>query len=42
MSAFRQSIVDKVFNKLDRNGNGVVEVDDIEDLYRVDKHPEFI
>lgn len=42
MNEFRQKIVDKVFDKLDRNGNGIIEVDDIEDLYRVEKHPEYM
>jgi Ca2+-binding EF-hand superfamily protein len=26
---------------MDKNGNGKVEIDDLIDIYNVDKHPEF-
>jgi predicted RNA-binding protein with RPS1 domain len=32
----------KVFEKLDKNENGLVDVDDISDNYIVDRHPDFI
>lgn len=41
MNSFRQRIVDQAFSKMDKNGNGKVEIDDLIDIYNVDKHPEF-
>lgn len=42
MNAFRQRIVEQAFNKMDKNGNGKVEIDDLIDIYNVDRHPDFI
>lgn len=35
----RRALVEKAFQKLDANGNGVVEVDDLVGVYNASKHP---
>lgn len=40
MNAFRRGFVQKAFNKLDRNRNGVVELDDIKGVYNAKNHPD--
>ena len=40
MNQPRKNLVGKVFKKLDRNGNGVVEVDDIKGVYNAKNHPD--
>uniref|UniRef100_A0A914X615 EF-hand domain-containing protein n=1 Tax=Plectus sambesii TaxID=2011161 RepID=A0A914X615_9BILA len=42
MSQGRQNIVMQAFRKLDKSGDGVVKVEDMENVYRVDKHPKYI
>lgn len=38
----RLTLVKKAFDKLDRNRNGVVELDDIRDVYNASKHPDVL
>lgn len=38
----RIDIVEKAFKKLDKDGNGFVEYDDIKDIYSADRHPDVI
>jgi Ca2+-binding EF-hand superfamily protein len=40
MNAFRKAFVKKAFTKLDANGNGVIEVDDIKAFYNAKQHPD--
>jgi DNA-binding transcriptional regulator YhcF (GntR family) len=40
MKTVRQNLVKKAFQKLDRNGNGIVEVDDIKGVYNAKNHPD--
>lgn len=40
MNNRRKIIVKKAFQKLDKNGNGKVELDDIRGVYNASKHPE--
>jgi len=40
MNNRRKNIVKKVFNKLDKNGNGRIEIDDIKDSYDASNHPD--
>ena len=40
MNNNRLAFVRKAFEKLDRNRNGVVEVDDIKDVYNARNHPD--
>lgn len=38
----RKALVQEAFKKLDRNGDGVLRVDDIRALYSAKEHPKFI
>jgi len=40
MNNFRKHICTQAFNKLDKNGNGVVEIDDIRGVYNATNHPD--
>ena len=40
MNNYRKDLVKRAFNKLDRNGNGVVEIDDIKSFYNAKFHPD--
>jgi Ca2+-binding EF-hand superfamily protein len=40
MNQGRQALVRKAFDKLDKNKNGVVEMDDIKDVYNAKNHPD--
>lgn len=40
MNAFRKTLVRKAFSKLDKNGNGIIELDDIKGVYNAKFHPE--
>lgn len=40
MSPARNILVQRVFAKLDRNSNGIVEVDDIRGVYNAKQHPD--
>ena len=42
MDDFRRQIVQKTFNKLDKEKKGKVEYDVIRDSYNADKHPEVL
>lgn len=36
----RKALVEKAYNVLDKNGNGIVDIDDIKDVYDASKHPD--
>ena len=40
MNQRRKEIVLKAFKKLDRDGSGVVDIDDIKGVYNAGKHPD--
>lgn len=40
MNGFRKQLVRKAFDKLDKNGNGLIELDDIKGVYNAKFHPE--
>lgn len=42
MNEYRTRLVLKAFQKLDRNGNGRVEIEDIVGVYNPSKHPAVI
>ena len=42
MNDYRRSLVEAAFNKIDRNGNGVIEIDDIKDTYNAKRHPDVV
>ena len=41
MNEFRKGFVKQVFQKLDKTGDGIVSLADIEDSYNVEFHPKF-
>ena len=42
LSAFRLKMVEAAFKKLDRDGSGVVDAEEIASLYNAKKHPAVI
>lgn len=42
MNDFRRGLVEKAFNKIDKDGNGFLDIDDIKDVYNATKHPDVI
>jgi Ca2+-binding EF-hand superfamily protein len=42
LNDFRTGLVEKAFRKIDLNGNGLIEFDDIKDIYNASKHPDVI
>lgn len=40
MNSARKALVKKAFIKIDRNGNGIVEVDDLKGVYNAKHHPD--
>ena len=40
MNERRKNIVLKAFQSLDKNGNGIIELDDIRDTYNAKNHPD--
>ncbi len=42
LNDFRRGLVEKAFRKIDIDGNGFLEVDDIKDVYNATKHPDVI
>lgn len=42
LNAARRALINQAFKKLDKNGNGIVELDDIKGVYNASKHPDVI
>lgn len=42
LNDYRRGLVEKAFRKLDKDGNGYIELDDIKDLYNASKHPDVL
>lgn len=42
MNMARQKIVAQAFKKLDKDGNGWIDLDDIRGVYKADKHPDVL
>lgn len=40
MTPMRKALVKKAFNKLDANGNQIIEIDDIKKFYNAKQHPD--
>jgi len=38
----RLALVKKAFQKLDKDGSGVVDIDDIRDVYNTSRHPDVL
>ena len=42
LTAPRLALVKKAFAKLDKDRSGIVDIDDIRDVYNASKHPDFL
>jgi calcyphosin len=42
MNAFRKGLVSNIFNRLDRDSDGIVRVNDIKGVYSAKKHPDVV
>jgi len=42
MSPYRKSIVVKAFAKLDKDGNGYIDINDLKGVYNASKHPDVL
>ncbi|CAG9321002.1 unnamed protein product [Blepharisma stoltei] len=42
LNPFRRNLISMAFSKLDKNGNGIVEIDDIKGVYNATRHPDVI
>jgi Ca2+-binding EF-hand superfamily protein len=42
LNDFRRSLVEKAFRKIDKDSSGVIDIDDIKDIYNASKHPDVI
>lgn len=42
MNDFRKALVERAFETLDSNGNGVVEVEDIKERFSGKRHPDVV
>ena len=42
LNDFRKALVEKAFRKLDKDSSGMIEFDDIKDIYNASKHPDFL
>lgn len=42
MNATRKAIVLKVFKRLDKDGLGSIDIEDIKDIYDASKHPDVL
>jgi hypothetical protein len=40
MNSFRKSLVGQAFNKLDKDGSGVIDIEDIRGVYNAKNHPD--
>ena len=40
MSMARKKIVAQAFKKLDKDGNGWIDINDVRGVYKADKHPD--
>lgn len=42
LNDFRRGLVEKAFRKLDKDGSGILEIEDIKGVYNASKHPDVI
>ena len=42
LNEFRRGIIEKAFRKIDRDGSGEIDIEDIKDLYNASKHPDVV
>lgn len=42
LNDFRKGLVEKAFRKIDKDGSGFLDIEDIKDTYNASKHPDVI
>lgn len=42
LNDFRRGLVEKAFRKIDKDGSGYLDIDDIKDTYNATKHPDVL
>lgn len=42
LNDYRRGLVEKAFRKIDKDGSGLIEIDDIKDTYNASKHPDVV
>lgn len=42
MNQFRKNLVKQAFTKLDSDGSGIVEIDEVKQIYNASRHPDVI
>lgn len=42
MNQARKSMVAQAFDKLDKDGNGWIDINDVRGVYKANKHPDVI
>lgn len=42
LNDFRRGLIEKAFRKIDKDGSGVLDYEDIKDVYNASKHPDVI
>jgi len=42
LNDFRKALIEKAFRKLDKDNSGVIDYEDIKDIYNAKKHPDVI
>jgi len=42
LTPVRLALVKKAFQKLDRDGSGIIDINDIKDVYNATKHPDVL
>jgi Ca2+-binding EF-hand superfamily protein len=42
LNDLRRGIIEKAFRKIDKDGSGILDIDDIKDLYNAKKHPDVV
>jgi len=42
LNDFRKALVEKAFRKIDKDSSGMIDIEDIKDIYNASKHPDVI
>ena len=42
MNDFRKGLVEKAFRKIDKDGSGILDIEDIRGVYNASKHPDVV
>lgn len=42
LNDFRRGLIEKAFRKIDKDGSGYLDIEDIKDVYNASKHPDVV